>query len=260
MINDQKKKVEPEPLNCIFNGHEIEPVHRILNCWKLVRKPIPGHEYVIGVDTMEARISDVSNPKSNLDYDAVVIFDRTANDIAAIYHGRGNQKDLGEQVLFAGEMYNEAWIAPEIPNSMLLLNILKEVGYPNIYNRQVHDEQITTEDSENLGWRTTGITRKWVVDGIISVLRDNAIRINFIDIINEMETFITDKMGKPIHMPGKHDDLLFALGIAIQVHLRVPMDAFNYRELDTQKEDGLCIEGAIDRGIEEDDGCQEYTE
>jgi hypothetical protein len=259
MVNDQKKKAEKEPYCCIFNGRNIDPVNRIFNCWKLVHEPIPGHEYVIGVDTMEARISDPNNVKSNLDCDAAVIIDRTSEDVAAIWHGRGNQKDLAEQILFAGELYNDAWIAPEIPNGMIILNTLKEEGYQNIYNRQTHDEQLTTEDSENLGWRTTTITRKWVVDGLLSVLRDNSFRINFLDIIGEMETFVYDKTGKPIHMQGKHDDLIFALGIAIQVHLRVPMTNFIFA--DTEPGDTLLREGAIDKGLEfEEDECQEYTE
>ena len=41
-------------------------------------------------------------------------------------------------------------------------------------------------------------------------------RIQFQPILDEMETFIYDKVGKPIHMQGKHDDLIFALGMTIQ--------------------------------------------
>ena len=43
------------------------------------------------------------------------------------------------------------------------------------------------------------------------------------EILDEMDTFIYDKMGKPIHNIGKHDDLLFGAMIALQAHVRCPL-------------------------------------
>ncbi len=171
---------------------------------------------------MEGRVSDVQDVKSDLDCDAVAVLDRTENEIVAIYHGRGSQIDLAEQVLLAAEYYNDAYVAPEIPNSMVILNKLKEVGYNNIYSRQLHDERLEATDSEDLGWRTTQITRSYMVNQFITAMRDNSIKVTFQAVIDEMKTFIRDKTGKQIHMPSKHDDLLFAVMIALQVHLRCP--------------------------------------
>lgn len=252
MIDYQKARCTMNPRYCVFNDDRIEDVNRTFNCWQMARQPVLEHQYCLGADTMEGRLSDVQDVKSNLDCDGVVILDRTVGEVAAIYHGRGNQLELGKQCLWAGRAYNEAWVAPEIPMSMTLLNVFKEAGYENLYNRQIHDERLVTDDSENLGWRTTLVTRKWLVDDFIAVMRDNALLVMFMSIVDEMQTFIKDKVGKPIHMPGKHDDLLFALMIALQVHKRCPLNPEPYPFGSTDEEEpqsfkkGIGYSGAVD--------------
>jgi len=264
MIQHQKQFIR-EPRRCMFTQDKIEDVQRVFNCWKIRQLPCENHEYAIGIDTMEARLSDVNDPKSNLDCDAVAVFDRTAGEYVAFYHGRGDQVELAWQVYYAAMRYNEAFIAPEIPNSMTLLNIFKEKGYENIYNRQVHDQQLTTQDSENLGWRTDMVTRKWLVDDFRSALREKSFVVGFEEIIGEMMSFCYDKSGKPIHMSGKHDDLLFAAMIAFQVHLRCPIGVKPYQHAFTGGEperheglESLARIGAIDKGIEDDDDYDDY--
>jgi hypothetical protein len=191
--------------------------------------------------------------------------DRTTSEYVAIYHGRGNQDDLADQCILAAERYNDPWLAPEIPNSMVLLKRFKEIGYQNIYNRQVHDEQLEAKDSENLGWRTTLITRKFLVDDYITEMRNRSLVVGFKSIVDEMRTFVKDKTGKPIHQSGKHDDLLIAGMIALQVHLRCPLNPQPYPDSHTAsydekpKDDRLCFSGVVDTGIEEED-FDEYDE
>ena len=223
MIRSQEACASDRVRTCIFTKDEIEDVNRRFNCWQVSRLPITGHDYCMGIDTMEGRLSDVQDIKSNLDCDACAIIDRTAGEVVAIYHGRGNQADLGEQALYAAELYNDAWVAPETPAGMVVLSKFRDAGYDNIYNRQQHDERLEASDSENLGWRTTLITRGYMVNQYIEAMRDNSLKVTFHDVISEMKTFIKDKTGKPIHMPSKHDDLLFAVMIALQVHLRCPV-------------------------------------
>ena len=215
---------------------------------------------------MEGRLSDVQDPKSKLDCDGIVIMDRTTDpaEYVAIYHGRGNQDDLADQIELALDFYNDPWVALEIPNSMVVLKRLKEKGYQNIYNRQVHDEQLEPKDSENLGWRTTMITRKYLVDDFITAMRNQSLIVGFQSIVDEMRTFIKDKTGKPIHQIGKKDDILFGGMIALQVHIRCPLNPQPYPDSHTssgvekEKEYSLCFSGAIDDGIEEEDDYEEY--
>jgi len=259
MFKYQKQFIK-KPRRCVLTQDGLEDVQRTFNCWKIRQLPCANHEYAIGVDTMESRISDVADIKSSLDADGVAIFDRTSGEYVAIYQGRGDQVDLGWQVYYAATFYNEAYIAPEIPNGMTLLNIFKNKGYDNIYNRQVHDQQLTIQDSENLGWRTDMVTRKWLVDDFRSALRENSFILGFDEILNEMMSFCYDKSGKPIHLPGKHDDLLFAAMIAFQVHKRCPIGEKPYSHAFTGEEtekrnsvQSLATVGAIDMGVEEEE-------
>lgn len=260
MINEQLARVAGSPRRLIFEKDCLRDVDWSFNCWQMCRPVQKGHQYCIGADTMEGRVSDVKDEKSKLDCDGVLVLDRTAGEVVAIYHGRGDQGQLGLQVYYAGLYYNEAWVAPEIPAGMTLLKVLKDKGYPNIYNRQIHDQRLDVEEGEELGWRTTNITRGWLISDILVAMRDMSILVRFESIIDEMRTFIRNKVGNAVHMPGKHDDLLFALMIALQVHIRCPLAPSPYPDGYTgntkswrDEEKSLSYVGAVDSGIEEDE-------
>jgi hypothetical protein len=233
---------------------EWEPVDRRVNCWQVSSLSQNG-QFTIGCDTMEGKSVDISNQKAKIDRHGMAVFNRSGEFVAA-YRGTGDQVDVAEQLIAAGIYYNQAQIAPEVPNGMVVLQKLKEYGYPNIYNRQTHDETLSVENSDNLGWRTTSITRKWLVDGFLQSLRDN-IKIRLPWIFEEMTTFIRDKMGKPVHNTNKHDDVLFGAMIAVQLHLRCPMtEIYPFEttgEEEPRKQDfnHLARIGAIDTGDDE---------
>ena len=180
-----------------------------------------------------------------------------------MYRGSCEQVTLGEQVYRAGVEYNNAWIAPELPNGSVVLNYLKQNDYPSIYQRQKGTESQNTEDSDLLGWRTTVVTRPYLVNNMIGVMRDGDVQIAFKEICTEMKTFVWDKNGKPIHMAGRHDDLLFGCMMAIMVDMEMPLNAMPYAFGNTSSdkyeignEKMLCRAGAFDNwkpGDEDDD-------
>lgn len=224
-----------------------------LNTWLIWSDVQEDHDYAIGIDTMEGRLSDVNNPRSLLDWDAVTIMDRNTGEFVAMYHGRGDQRELGEQALRAAIYYNEAYVAPEIPQSMVLLSYFKDRGYSYLYNRQRHEDRETEGESEVLGWRTTSITRKWLVEDMVVALKEASVKLIFPDLLDEMRGFVRDANGKPGHMPGEHDDLLFSAMIALQVHKHCPMSNRPYKEdhtgLDAEpekNENKLARVGAVD--------------
>lgn len=190
--------------------------------WYMLDVGAGNKEYIIGVDTAEYRLSDQRDPLSTRDYDAAVVLDRSSHQVVAIWHGRGAQVELGVQVLGAAKHYNNAWVVPEIPTGMGVLQVLRDAGYENIYGRQTRQTHYTAEESDELGWRTTAVTRGWLVNDLRSALRANSIILQFAEILDEMRTFRYDKTGKPIHASGRHDDLIFALGLAVQGDLHCP--------------------------------------
>jgi len=248
-----------------------ETVTQTRNCWQLWRTPIAGHSYAIGIDTMEGTQSDPDDAKSNYDYHAMSVLDRDTGEIVAVYLGRGSQNDIGHQAVLAAKWYNGAWIAPELPMGMVVLDVLKESGYDRIYQRQAADEQRIETDSMNLGWRTTIITRPKMVDNFKTAFNESDITIYSQDLVDEMKTFVYDKSGTPKHRPGKHDDLLFASMIALQLHLRMPFHSTPYpsgntdgdQDFEPLSENHLSMRGAIDSWdgeSPEDDDIMLYTE
>lgn len=237
ILNDQEKKLTDKGRYGIFvkDGDVIkfEPTEQQINCWFMAEPVEKDGIYCAGADTMEGRSVDPKDEKAKTDYHGVATFRRDTGKFVCAFKGRCEQIELAEQYLLMARYYNNAYLAPEIPNGMIVLQYLKDRGYDKIYNRQVHDEHLTVEESENLGWRTTSITRKWLVDDLITCMRDGDVTINLPWILEEMKTFIRDKTGKPIHNTGKHDDVLFGAMISIQIHKRCPMDSMVYPYAET---------------------------
>lgn len=250
------------------HGDRFE-VEQHLDSWHILHEPQPDHQYCMGADTMEGKLTDLNDSKSKADYHGVTIYDRTTNQFVAIYRGTCEQKTLGEQIYWAGVEYNNAWIAPEIPNGQVVLQYLKDKSYPNLYQRKKGAEKADEEDSDFLGWKTTTVTRPYLVNIFIGMMRDGDVGIGFKEIIEEMKTFIYDKNGKPIHMASRHDDLLFAAMIAIIVHLEMPLNPVPYAydntasvDYDIGNEKMLCRAGVFDtwKPGDEEDIDELYTE
>ena len=260
IIENQKKTVADIKYGVFIPGDKVtfEVVDRKINCWAMADPVIGECQYTLGIDTIEGKASDVADAKSKIDFHGCAVFNRTRLSYDCVFKGRIEQWELAEQCILAARYYNEAYVAPEMPIGMIVLQKFKDVGYPNIYNRTIHEDRISEDISEEYGWRTTTVTRKWLVDGFIAALRDGQVRVRIPWIIEEMEVFIRDKSGKPVHMPGKYDDCLFGAMIAMEMHKRVPYESGMYPDESTGGSDEvepalvLAKAGAIDPGVEED--------
>ncbi len=263
-VDYQASTVSLNPRRCLIikesGSYRPMDVDQWLNCWFIRELPRSDEEYVIGCDTMEARLSDVQNVKSKLDYDALAVLKRATGDVVAIWHGRMDQTELAKQAFNGCKFYGDAWFIPEIPNAMITLAYFKDHGYQNIYNRSVHDDTFVEQDSEVLGWRTTTTSRPWLVNNLQGACNDRSINMGFEQAVGEMRTFIRDKSGKAIHMAGEHDDILFAIMLALQGHLKLPyQDAVYHRDrtgefmkkgennLDKDRVSSIGYSGSVDR-------------
>ena len=86
--------------------------------------------------------------------------------------------------------------------------------------------------------------------------------INYNPIVRELQTYVINKQGKPEAKYGCHDDLVVALGVALQVHAILPIknpnkaltskieygsnfDLQNYKNVDeTTNLQEICLEQA----------------
>ena len=202
--------------------------------WKIWRTPKEGHDYAIGVDVAEGRLSDMSDARSDPDFSTVGVIDRKTLTTAASFRGRLDADLLGEQAMLAAMWYNWAWTAVEA-NAVGQATVLylKRRAYPYLYQRKVTPDKMGGEEKAAYGWLTTGATRDILIDKWLAACRPDYIHgIGFpweskmvcLDemLATEEETFVYDKKGKRQHRSGCHDDVLFAYMIANEVHITCP--------------------------------------
>ena len=220
----QKKTIEEAPRSVVLEmeGGEVKlhSVDRSINSWQIRRMPT-NTEYTLGIDTREDKLSDTTDLKSELDWDGAAVFNRSSREYDAIWKGQTEGIDFAKQCFCAAVLYNEAFVVPEIPKGMHVLRYFVSKDYQNIYSRTRHEERGEPEDTDVLGFRTDMTTRRWLVEDFKTAIHEKTLRICFQTIYDEMETFIKDKTGKAIHMPSKHDDVLFGAFLALQGDIRL---------------------------------------
>lgn len=190
-----ENEMKPDPRGRLLTYHEIDP----------------NEEYTIG--------ADVSKGTAEGDYSVAVVLD-SKKRVVGIWRGMVDP-DWYATVLYAlGKLYNFARLAVEFNNHGILPNtrLYKDLGYPNLYTREVYDK-LTDTTREELGFYTDVKTRPLIIDELRSAVREDEIELNDKTLIDEMTTFVADpKTGKIEHEVGCHDDCVFALAIANHIH------------------------------------------
>jgi len=184
-----------DPRGRLFMYHEVDP----------------AEEYTIG--------ADVSKGTAEGDYSVSLVLDRKKR-VVGVWRGQVDPDYYAAILYSLGKMYNWARLAVEFNNHGILPNtrLFKDLGYPNLYTREVYDKQ-TDETKEELGFYTDVKTRPLIIDELRQAVREKAIELNDKTLLDEMTTFIADpKSGKIEHEVGCHDDCVFALAIANHIH------------------------------------------
>jgi len=203
---------------------EINPTDVLV--WDL---PKPGHHYTAFADIMEGKLSNPQDEESPRDWYVAVVWNRTTKTLAAAIRCRIDPHEGGELLWLLGKWYNEAWVSPEI-NSAGIASLGALTGktglpiYVRIYRRMKDYDEWTTEIvPDDLGWRTQTNTRNVLIADLYSTLeldpttKRYEARIYWDLAVEEMKALQRDKDGKIQAIRGRHDDILFALGGAIQL-------------------------------------------
>ena len=171
--------------------------------------------YSIGVDTAEGL--------EHGDNSVVVILRRSLiPTVAAVLVGKIDPDTLGASVLILADEWNEAYITIETNNhGFAVIGKIRDAGYGNMYSEKSFDKW-GQKESRKWGWNTNILTRPILVDTIAQAIRDNAIEIADLDMIDELSTFIINEKGKAEAQSGCEDDRVMALGLALQGHIRCP--------------------------------------
>ena len=194
--------------------------------WKLFEYPELGIDYCTGGDVSEG--IEVEEGTGDFDYSTIVILRRDTLEQVAEYRAYIEPDLLAYEWFVSLHYFNTPMAGVEAnKDGQTTLKFLREVyGYNNIYVRDVIEEERQHRKTKKLGWLTSGGrlkgTRYTMINDMAQFIRNKEGIFRSQDLIGECFTFVKKPDGKIEHNVGCHDDLVFAAGIAIQMHLLTP--------------------------------------
>lgn len=182
--------------------------------------------YVIGCDVAEGLESG--------DYTSVQILDRRTCEQVAMWHGHCSPEECGRILVDIGKFFNNAYIAPERNfHGYGVVNYIRDNKYPRLYyNRDKGLEAIKKESfgQKTFGWETNAKTKPIMVQTLATYIRNKHIKINDINTIDELITYVYDRDGHTNAMGGCFDDRVMALAIALQLFENTPIPTHRVQE------------------------------
>lgn len=184
---------------------------------KVWLQPQSGHEYVIGADIAEG---------VGEDYSVATVMDRLTHQTVARFRGDMEPADFGEYLSILGKWYNHALIGAEINNhGLTTVQRLRDVGYDNLYRREMGIDERYEEYTSKLGWRTDVRTKPLMIDGLSEAISTDQIIDYDLIFIRECMTYIRDPRGRTNAQEGQHDDTVISTAICLQLFEWNPITA-----------------------------------
>ncbi|HUX17199.1 MAG TPA: hypothetical protein VMW52_12050, partial [Phycisphaerae bacterium] len=200
--------------------------------WEVWVHPVEGRDYMMGVDVAEGVEADPDRPQDDPDYSVALIMDRRTLETVARLRVRIDADIVGREIIKAAKYYNNAWIVPEANAvGQTVIGVLKDDGYPMVYQREKAQDSTIEGTKHLLGWKTTVANRDYMIDEYIAAVRSdkgNGFNGKFIcyseNLALEEEMFVYTNRGRREARRGKHDDELFAAMLLWQGHRRLPRE------------------------------------
>lgn len=183
---------------------------------------IPGHRYVIGVDSSSGRGED---------WTAMQVLDVDTFEQAAELQIKIPPHEAAEWAYRLGRIYNDALVVCEITGGwgFAVDQKLRELRYPKPYTRRVVD-RLTKKFTDKLGFDTTKQSRPMILSELEEAIRERSLDIYSLRTLNELSSFVWSEKGKAEAQPGAHDDLVMSLALAVYVAGTMPKELRRVRE------------------------------
>jgi hypothetical protein len=181
---------------------------------KIWEKPSQYASYVLGGDVSEGVDGDYSV--------ADVTDNRTLKTVATFYDNKCPPDKYAQVVYALGIWYNSAYVGVEANKDGLWVNDeLMKMGYPNLYYREQLDD-ITKSVTHKIGFKTDEKTRPYILSELRKLISlYDGVWTNA-EFLRECLVFVRNKVGRAEAMSGKHDDLIFAKAIALEIRRNAP--------------------------------------
>ncbi len=196
-------------------GNAEELQRTLLNHLLVWELPDPDEDYAIG--------GDVAEGLENRDRSSFDVVKKSTGEQVAHWFGYLDAELFAQLIAHVGRWYNMAFIGPERNNhGHAVIQKLREV-YPH---RAIYSEQYLDRDHDDetpkLGWLTTAQSKPVIIEGLKSLLRENASGVRWIGTINELNTYVYDARGRMNAQTGCFDDQVMSYAIAQEMRARMP--------------------------------------
>jgi hypothetical protein len=181
-------------------------------------RPVPGRRYVIGADTAEGIDNSGDVGSGDPDYSSAHVAEAQSGRIVARLRARLYPHVFGDMLAALGELYNWAFIVPEVNSiGLATLDQLIQCGYPlgQIYTRDRAPDDRRPPQRHELGWKTTTVTRPQLLGLLDRALAEGSIVIPDEITLGELSSFVVKASGKAEAAQGCHDDTVFSLALAV---------------------------------------------
>ena len=220
-IDSMKNNVRPVKLRGDVipskNGAEFE-VGRTgaLQVWK---EPVPGEKYVIGVD--------VASGSARSDFSCATVVKKSGSEVVAIFHNRIDPDHFADYLALLGDWYNNAYLVIERNYAPTCAVKVARLGYRNMY--WFRDETgFARNRGTKPGFSTNIATRRMLMDALREGCRPSETQTKHPDkeFVNEASAFVWNgkkgTQGKYEAAPGRHDDRVMSLALALYCCLTAP--------------------------------------
>lgn len=195
--------------------------------WTIFELPVPGIDYAHGADVAEG--IELEEGSSKYDYSTQFFARRDTMQQVAEYRAYIEPDLFAEQCWLGLKAYNSpvAGIEGNKDGQTTIKFLRDKWGYNSIYVREVVEEERHKRRTKKLGWITSANSahkgsRHVMINDMATFIREEHGIFYSERLIHECMNFQKSPDGKVEHAPGAHDDLVFAAGIAIQMHYLTP--------------------------------------
>jgi hypothetical protein len=215
------------------------------------KNPLARHCYCLSCDVAEGKeIAYDRKERDNTcfqiwDYDVFMDGNAPVRELVMIWTGKIEPDDVAYMIDLSARKYNMALVVAEINHGHGQTVLKKLCGtlddhdywknrdendatslrYPRnyLYRRNIFEEGKPRANTiREIGWRTTGPTRPIMLDTLNNFAKDNRVIMYDEGLLDEMNSFIVTKSGRPEAMNGHHDDRVITAAMAMQVMTEVP--------------------------------------
>ena len=176
-----------------------------LTVWKL---PQMGEKYYVGVDTSEG---------IGVDYSAIEVINVNCEQCLEFKSNAIKPYAYAKIVKDVGIFYNNANLVVEKQSAghTVVDKLVNEYHYKNMYRYMEYDARSQCMLPKK-GWITSKKTKPMLVNDFVELFETKQMIIKSKDLLQEMKVYEFADDGKMGAITGSHDDLVMAMGMALQ--------------------------------------------